>query len=302
MSRPAPILLFTYKRLDTLRRTVSALQANKLASESDLIIFSDGPKNESEVFAVNGVRQYLKTIQGFSNVKICEASKNNGLANSIIGGVTETLKDHESVVVLEDDLITTPNFLSFLNAALKKYKNKQKVFSISGYSFDFDGITEGADGYFLNRGWSWGWATWKDRWEEVDWVIADYTSFLRDKKGRRAFAAGGSDLNKMLRLQMQGKLDSWAIRWFYNQYKLGGLTLYPKFSKVYNDGFDKLATHTKGSSRRYQPSLDSNVSESFIFPDTISTHPNYQRQFQKRMGVMARIRSKLETQLLRFKR
>lgn len=293
----APILLFTYKRLDTLKQSVNALKQNALAKESDLFIFSDAAKKEADSSAVNEVRSFLKTIDGFKSVKIIIREKNFGLAKSIINGTSAVLETYDSVIVMEDDLLTTPNFLYFMNHALEYYKARKKVFSISGYSFDLNvkNSNYGADAYFLNRGWSWGWATWKDRWVDVDWNVNSYSKFTRDKKEQRAFAQGGSDLNKMLREQMEGRLDSWAIRWFYHQFRTGGLTLYPVYSKVYNAGFDEFATHTKGSETRYIPALDKEGKMEFVFPAEINATPYFQKGFLQKMGIAARVGSKLQT-------
>src|SRR5258708_1151895 len=295
---PAPILLFTYKRLDTLKRTVSALCQNELAAQSDLFIFSDQGKREEDKAAVKAVRDYLQTISGFRSIHIEEATKNRGLANSIITGVTEVINTRGRVIVLEDDILTTPNFLTFMNIALDKYQQQKKVFSISGYSFNLgipDSYSHPCDAYFTTRGWSWGWATWKDRWTDIDWQVKDYSDFIKNPAEKRRFAEGGSDLNLMLKRQMNGQLDSWAIRWFYHQYKVQGLTLYPLLSNVYNDGFDELATHTRGSNNRYQPLLDEILNYEFRLPETAGLSDTYQKHFQKKLSIRARIISKYQT-------
>ncbi|MFT3703309.1 MAG: glycosyltransferase [Agriterribacter sp.] len=297
----APILLFTYKRLDTLKRAVAALQQNILATESDLFIFSDAAKKQADQQAVKEVRAFLRTVTGFKKVTIVEREQNWGLAKSIIAGTSSVLESYEQAIVLEDDLIATPNFLVFMNAALHRYEKEKKVFSISGYSFNLSGGKQqyAHDAYFLNRGWSWGWATWKDRWKDVDWEVSTYNAFVSDSKAQKTFAQGGSDLNKMLREQMEGRLDSWAIRWFYHQFRIDGLTLYPVFSKIYNAGFDAFATHTTGSEARYIPELDTENKATFIFPADIAITGLFQQLFQKRMGIAARIKSKLQTILLK---
>jgi hypothetical protein len=292
----APIVLFTYKRRDTLIQTVQALQKNRLASNSDLIVFSDAARTKKDHAAVAAVREFIKSISGFRSIQIYEASTNKGLANSIIGGVTEVLKQHDRVIVLEDDLITSTNFLCFMNDCLSKYRNDENVFSISGYSFNLNVSNKYEyDTYFLNRGWSWGWATWRDRWVGLDWEVKDYQSFTDNKLERKEFAKGGSDLNGMLRKQMNGELDSWAIRWFYNQYKQKGLTVYPVYSTVYNNGFDQKATHTSGSSKRYIPLINDGSNSTFNFQPIVSITDSFQKRFQNKMGILARIRSKVET-------
>jgi hypothetical protein len=297
----APILLFVYKRLDTLKQAVAALQENYMAGASDLFIFSDAAKKEEDKTIVSEVRAYLKTIAGFRSIQIIEREKNLGLARSIISGTSWVLSKYDSAIVVEDDLITTRNFLAFMNAALERYKADTSVFSIAGFAFNLNHpkLQYHYDAYFLNRPWPWGWATWKDRWDKVDWEVSSYASFKKNRKLRKEFSAGGSDLNKMLREQMEGKIDSWAIRWTYHQFRIGGITLFPAYSKVYNAGFDKFATHTTGSQQRYIPDIDTEGKTSFHFPEQVSITASFQMLFRKKMGVMARIGSKWQTMLLK---
>jgi len=294
MSDLSPIALFTYKRLDTLKKTVAALKNNTLALKSDLIIFSDGAKTEYDKPVVESVRNYLRTINGFKSVTINESPVNKGLATSIITGVSEVIAKYKKVIVLEDDLVTSANFLEFMNESLSNYNNEKKVFSISGFSFDLN-LKLNEDVYFLNRGWSWGWATWIDRWELLDWEVKDFNQFAKNKNRRKQFSEGGSDLNSMLNKQMNGHLDSWAIRWFYNQFKVNGITLYPVKSKINNVGFGEDATHTKGSSRRYQPDFDITKQTKFSFTKEISINKIAQKKFQYKMGYISRMISKIQT-------
>lgn len=301
--RLAPILLFTYKRLDTLKQTVAALQQNYEAGESELIIFSDAAKTPVDEAEINKVRDYIRGIDGFKSICIYEAEKNKGLANSIIDGVTKVISEYGKAIVLEDDLIATPNFLSFMNDGLNKYETETSVFSISGYSFNLqppENYTE--TGYFLNRGWSWGWATWADRWKNVDWAVKDYASFIKDADQKKRFSQGGSDLTDMLQRQMNGKMDSWAIRWFYHQFKVAGLTYYPLYSKIFNIGFGENATHTTGSNRRYIPRLDKSFSQDFIYPKNAVSTKHFQAEFLKKMGYASRIRSRAESFILSLTR
>ena len=294
----APIVLFTYKRLDTLQFTVESLKRNPLATGSILYIFSDSPKNSSDREQVHQVRQYIRSIHGFREIHIEEAKHNLGLATSVINGVTSILKIHDQIIVLEDDLLLAPNFLDFMNQSLRLYERSKEVFSISGFSFNFRSpVHYHYDGYFLTRGWSWGWATWKDRWDKIDWQIADYPVFSKNKKLQKQFSGGGSDLNAMLKKQITGKLDSWAILWLYNQFRRSGLTYYPLVSRVSNNGFDNNATHTKTFQSRFRTILDQSNNSNFRHPDIILKSNDFQSQLQKKMGLVSRSISKIETSL-----
>ena len=131
----SPIILFTYNRLYHVQKTVASLLKNIEAKYSDLYIFSDGPKNSKDTEIIQNVRKFLKTITGFNKIKIIERNENMGLANSIISGVSEILKLHDTVIVLEDDMLTSPYFLQFMNDALSIYQDEDAVVSIHGYIY-----------------------------------------------------------------------------------------------------------------------------------------------------------------------
>jgi hypothetical protein len=240
----APIVLFTYDRPDHARRTLEALAANRGAAESDLFVYSDGPRTADREGSVRAVREYLKTVTGFRSVTVIEREQNMGLGNSVIAGVTDVLGHADSVVVMEDDLLTANTFLSFVNSALSTYEHQADVFSVTGYNYPLDmPATYREDAYLSYRGSSWGWGTWRDRWSEVDWSVSDYAEFVRDPKAQELFRRGGDDLPVMLEMQMSGELDSWSIRFDYAHFKHDAFCVHPVVSKVQNIGFDGSGIH-----------------------------------------------------------
>lgn len=293
--RYAPVLLFTYKRVDTLKQTIAALQKNHLAQETDLFIFSDGAKKEEDIPSINRVREFINAISGFKKITIYVADENKGLANSIISGVTKIIKEFDKVIVLEDDLVTTPNFLIFMNNALNFYEKDERIFSIAGYSTVIKNSAE--DVYFTFRASSWGWATWKDRWIDVPWEIKNYDSFKRSKDFKKQFNKMGSDLSKMLDDQMKGKINSWAIRWVYHQFVTQRFTVYPTISKVQNIGTGKSATHTRDAFNRFETILDSSGKEQFAFIKEPLLHKYYIKQFLKQSSITTRIKYKILNKL-----
>jgi len=295
----APIVLFTYKRLETLKITITALLANRLAAESDLIIYSDGAKKQEDELIIQEIRTYLKTITGFKSVRIHASATNKGLATSIINGVSEVMTEYHKAIVLEDDLITSTNFLTFMNAGLNEYQEQKKVYSISGYAFDLKGNTTENDAYFLNRHWPWGWASWEDRWQEVDWDVKDYISFKSNSKLKKEFALLGSDVNSMLEKQMNGNLDSWSIRWTYHIFIKKALVLFPVVSKINNNGWDMDATNTIGINDRYLTAFDLSDKINFNFPTDFTINDQYQKALQWKMGVFLRLINKVKEILLK---
>jgi hypothetical protein len=296
----APVLLFTYKRLDVLKQTVTALQANYLAADTELFVFSDGYKNNPDKEKVELVRTYIKGISGFKNVVIYEASENKGLANSIIDGVSQVINAYEKVIVLEDDLVTSRNFLHFMNQCLEHYKDSPDVFSIAGYLPPMRKVADYPfDAFFFPRNNSHGWATWKDRWIQVDWDVPDYKAFIQDRKRRAEFNVGGSDLSNMLKRQMEGKMNSWSIRFCYQQYKAKTYTVYPVVSKIQNVGFGKEATHTNNYNR-FATTLDAGDQTEFALPAAVDWDVKYVRNFQRFYSITARGIGKIKTYLNRL--
>jgi len=233
----APIVLFVYNRPWHTKQTIEALQKNELARDSELFIYSDAPKNKKVEKQVKEVRNYIKTISGFKKVTIIERDKNYGLAKNIIEGVTEIVNKYGKIIVLEDDLITSPYFLRFMNEALNFYENEEKVMHISGYMYPIN--NEGLnDVFFIKPTSCWGWATWKRAWKffkkDVDFYLKVFT-----KKIIKDFNLNNSyDYFSQIVDNKKGKIDTWAIFWYASVYLRGGLSLHPKESFVKNIGFD----------------------------------------------------------------
>jgi hypothetical protein len=264
---PAPIILFTYKRIDSLQKSLASLAACSLAAESDLTVFSDAPKNDTDIEKVMAVRQFLRTVSQFKSVTVVEREKNLGVDYNIINGLQEAAAKWERFIVLEDDLVFSANFLVFMNRALEQYAANPEVLSVSGFSF-ISRIPSGYtyDTYFTNRSWSWGWGTWGAKISKADWDVKDFNSFIADKQQQTAFnKSGGSDLTKMLRETMEGKIRAWDIRLFYYQFKNKLVTLYPVSSKVVNIGFTPEGHNTFGYNR-YKTTLDTGNKQDFAFP------------------------------------
>lgn len=284
----APVCVFTYNRVDELKEVITALGNNFLASESELFIFSDGHKNEKDKERVDKVREFLDTIEGFKYIHIIKSDINKGLANSIIDGVSKVLEDYNRVIVLEDDLVTTPNFLNFMNEGLNFYAKDNLVHSISGYTLDLPILKKKEeDFYFGVRASSWGWATWKNVWERIDWSVSTYDDFIKDNKKSKSFNKGGSDMTKMLKNQMGGKIDSWAIRFCYQQFLDKTATVFPVKSKVQSIGFSELATHTFGT-KRFVTTLDTTKKTVFGFKKFTNFDKKILKQFKFKFSILVR--------------
>ena len=249
----SPVAIFVYNRPEHTKKTILALSKNFLAKETDVIIFSDNYKSLDSKNSVLEVREHLKSSvikTYFKSLRIVYSNKNRGLAKSIINGVTEIINEYKTIIVLEDDLVTSKDYLTFMNDALIFFEESDNVWSISGYTF-LSNIPKNykSNIYLSYRASSWGWATWKAQWDSVDWDVKNYNEFINNKTSINTFNIGGRDLTPMLENQMNNKIDSWAIRWCYSQFQQKKITIYPIESKVINIGLDGTGTHSGVTSK-----------------------------------------------------
>lgn len=237
----APIALFVFNRLDHTKQTIESLSKNFLANESFLYIFSDEGRNEIEKVEVEKVRNYLKTIKGFKDIFIISRKNNLGLAQSIVLGVSEIINQYGKIIVLEDDLVTSINFLTFMNNALNFYHKEKNIWHISGWNYPMNKIN---DDIFIWRGMEcWGWATWKDRWQYFE---KDSSKLIKEfsKKDIYRFNLDGKRNNwKQVLLNNKGKLNTWAVFWYATIFKNKGLSVNPTITFVKNIGLDGTGTN-----------------------------------------------------------
>lgn len=241
----APILLFVYNRPEHVRRNIQALLKNELAAESELFIYSDAAKDETSQAAVKEVRAFIRSIQGFKKITITERTENWGLARSIIDGVTTQINRYGRVIVLEDDLVVAPHFLQFMNDALETYRDEERVGHIQACDFTHDPSLP--DTFLIKWTGSWGWGTWDRAWKHFN---ADGKALLTELESRKltyTFDFNGKyGYTRMLRRQIEGKNNSWAIRWNASLFLKGILSLNVGKSLVQNEGFDGSGTNCGG--------------------------------------------------------
>ena len=241
----APILLIVYNRPEHVRRSIESLLRNELAAQSELFIYADAAKDEAAESAVAEVRQYIKGIKGFKSVHITERERNWGLANNVIDGVTTLVNQYGRVIVLEDDLIVAPYFLQFMNDALETYKDYPEVGHIQACDFTHDPSLP--DTFLIKWTGSWGWATWDRAWKHFNPNGKELLKQLEERKLTRTFDFNGNyRFTRMLRRQIEGKNNSWAIRWNASLFLADILSLNVGRSLVQNEGFDGSGTNCGG--------------------------------------------------------
>lgn len=286
----SPICLFVYKRYDTTKLMLESLLACPECADSELYVFMDEARNDSEADDVEKVRALFDNLQGFKVIHPYPARMNKGMARSVIDGVTTVLEKHESIIVLEDDLVVAPDFLTFMNAALEAYRDRNDIWSISGYTPTLKEIEQyDKDGVFLvPRAQCWGWATWSDRWETVDWEVSDFNYLARNKKRRKAFDMGGNDLFRTLEMEHRERIESWAVRWAYAASKQKMWTVNPMLSKVQNIGLKSSTSHVGWHDERHNVEL---LGDKTIINPNVQPDEKLVQAFKKHhdLGIISKI-------------
>jgi hypothetical protein len=245
----APIALFVYNRPEHVSKTLNALEKNHLATHSTLYIFSDGPKKNIDKPLVSEVRNLIKKTYNFKTIKILEKSENVGLANSIVSGVNNVLNKHNSVIIVEDDIVTSPYFLTYMNDALEIYRDVDKVMHVSAYLPPV--VANLPETFFFNQSSCWGWATWKRAWKHYNNNANFLLKSIEPKSIKKFNIDDSIDLYDHLTANIDGRLDTWAIKWHASIFLRSGLCLHPKKSLTLNIGRDGSGTNT-GITNHYE--------------------------------------------------
>jgi hypothetical protein len=275
----APIVLFVYNRPDHTLKTLEALSKNRGAENSKLYIFSDGPKNEAskeDQKKIFEVRELIKSKKWCQSVVIYESESNQGLANSVILGISQILEDHDRVIVLEDDIVTSEGFLTFMNDALGYYSEAYQVAGVSGFTYPISKTKELPNFFFLPIISSWGWGTWRRVWENFNPRKNNLNKIIEMNEIEK-FNHGDHNFFEMLERQVRGELDSWAIRFYAHVFLRNQWFLYPKHSFIYNIGLDNSGTHSTRNESFYNSAISSLAFE----PAKIQLHESIVKKSQR---------------------
>ena len=280
----APVIMFVYNRADHFEQTFAALSKCPEAGETDLYVFSDGPKNEAGQDKVEACRAAVRRAAAdspFKSVQIAESPDNRGLAASVIAGVTQVMERHGRAIVVEDDCVASPYLLRFMNAALDVFAADKRIGAIAGYApaIPFPAAYT-ADVFTCWRSCSWGWATWADRWQGVDWDLKDMAAFYREPALIKRLNANGADRFIRLYRQTKGNGSSWSVRFGAHLVKNNMLTVYPRYSYIRNIGCDESGVHSKAEDAA---AMDVDLSKAIPDPKIayIAPDPAIQKRLKK---------------------
>lgn len=293
----SPIVIFTFLRLQKLKRLIKTLKESKISKNSEIYFFSDFAKNKHEINKIKKVRTYLKKITGFKKKNIILRKNNFGNGKNIIDGINYIFKKHDKAIILEDDLEIGKNFLLFMNLCLKKYKYKKKIWHISGWNFNIKPENNKFDVFFSRNMNCWGWGTWKNRWKYFE------------KKPEKLIKYFKKNPNKIYKFNLNNKIDyysqiirnkdnkinTWAVFWYAQIFMKNGLCLSPNYSLIINDGFDRFSAHSHPNHFMnviYKTKIWKN--NNFLLPEKIIEYKNFYNDFDKFFKKKINIKAKIK--------
>ena len=255
----APVIVFCYNRPAHLRKTLTWLSKNALASETTLFVFCDGAKSNATQEQIGKVKEARRVahevaiVPAFKEVHFVEREENLGLGTSIITGVTEVIKEYGKVIVLEDDLETSPYFLDYMNKCLDHYESRKSVFSISSLSRPhperFYPKDYPYDVYVSLTHHPTGWGTWADRWNQVDWNVQLLDEVKIHPEMIEAFRRiEYSDYDALIDQVQTGK-NVWSIRFAFAHFVNHAVSICPIVSYINHIGWDSEATNATASTQ-----------------------------------------------------
>ena len=242
----APIIVTVYDRLQHFQQCIGALQRNGPSIDSELYVVSDAPGKPGHSLKIDQVRAYAQSITGFKKVHLVFREENYGAYRSFLAITQQVLNEHGRFIFLEDDVVASQNFLDYMNDGLKFYEADKRIFSITAYTYpvqfpkDFK-----ADVFFLPSNCAWGFATWKDRWEKVDFGAKDrFAVAMGDGKLYKKIISTGIYMMQILRADSQGRVQATDVRVAFHQCIHDVYTVYPHISKIINIGLDGSGLHS----------------------------------------------------------
>lgn len=274
-------ILFTYNRSYHTKQVLDALKRNTVQPER-LLIFQDGLKGDRDVEEWKKVNALIHGID-WCEKEIIVSGRNLGLAESIVSGINYAFREHDAVIVLEDDCVPTANFIAFMEQCFERYQSDYHVYSVSGYSWPI-GLEKGQyDVYGCGRISSWGWGTWKDRWSIYGRDYDLLQELKQEEATSRSLALWGKDLEETLVGNIRGSNDSWAVFWALNVIARNGICINPYESLIKNIGMDGTGVHC-GVTDRFVVKCIDEKKESFCLPDRIAISEEVKRAFTSLHG------------------
>jgi hypothetical protein len=241
----AAVALLIFNRPDKIKKILDVLRQVK---PEKLLVIADGPRNHNlnDAKKCAETRALIEKIDWDCHILKNYSESNMGCARRVLTGLDWVFEQVEEAIILEDDCIPELSFFRFCNELLERYKDDERIMSISGQNVQFGRNRTQWDYYFSRYNHCWGWATWKRAWQHFDygmtlWPRVRDSGVLEDILQDPHYAKSWAHT---FQLVYENRLDSWAFRWTFACWMQSGLSILPNVNLVSNIGFGDDATHT----------------------------------------------------------
>jgi len=265
LGRLAPVALYTYSRYEHFKRTVEALKQNFLAPHTTLYVVSDAPSIDAHKPAVENIRNYVDDLRGFREVVRVYRDKNLGLKLSPPMAEKAILSDHGMIINMEDDNISSRNYLDFVNGGLQHFEDDDSVFSVSGYAPPTAGTDGGGDFWFYPWNISWGYGLWKAKYDKFYPLVNRYPALKKAGVLAAQNRHGGLYVSDSLKRDYENKKYFPDAILCTEMFRQGARTVLPTVSKIQNIGQDGSGQSSNLLTDKYNVTLDQSGKRHFDF-------------------------------------
>lgn len=241
----APIVMIAYNRPDLLRLSMRNVALADGADGHEIFVFVDGPRSSDDIIKQNDIHAIVTSYQQekLPKLKIIKRERNYGCRDNIVDAISQVISKYGKAIIIEDDILISRTFLEYMDEALAFYKDDKSIWSINAYQSPNLRIPKDYpyDVYLNPVNMCWGWGTWVDRWEQVDFDMKDWSTLRNDPEIIRKLNSSGRHLLGLIESQAAGTLETWDVQCAYHVVKNGLMSIEPKYQLSKNIGFSTIA-------------------------------------------------------------
>jgi hypothetical protein len=283
-----PIAIVAYNRPGHLARLLASIERCRGFEGRCVRVFADGLGKSTDEEAWQKTRELAREWSEKTGAECVFFERNHGVADAIYRATSRMCAEHGRALILEDDLVLHPDALEFHAMCLDRYADDGRVFQVSGHQWLDFRRERGRSPIALPMTTTWGWSTWRRAWEGFDMEQALEAGRKFTPEQIAAFNLGGAyDYYAIFKGRAVGDNHSWGILWYVHAFLAGGVTIYPSFSLIRNEGFDNSGVHCTEESS--VPLLDvADWRAATIFPLKVTPRLKIDRPCLKRIQKLFR--------------
>lgn len=272
-----PVAFIIFNRPELTERVFQEIRRLK---PQMLLVVADGPRSgkQGEAERCAATRTVIDQVDWPCTVLKNYSDANLGCRGRVSSGLDWVFEQVEEAIVLEDDCLPSPDFFSFCERMLERYRHDQRVMHIGGTNFQAGRKRGDGDYYFSRLTHIWGWATWRRAWRYYDVDLKRFPAFR--KMAQIANTVPDQKMQdywmKHFELIHRNEFDTWDFQWTFAVWHQNGLSVIPNENLISNLGFGSGATHTHDAYNIFAEmqvgSVDSYIAPSCVLPEVAADY------------------------------